>query len=72
MEDPLLAILPTDHKFASYPRFPLRECETEPFITLLESSNHDARKALDAAGVKPNIKYSTKDDYAIIAMAGVL
>lgn len=68
MEDRLLAILPTDHKFASYPRFPLRECETEPFITLLESSNHDARKALDAAGVKPNIKYSTKDDYAIIAM----
>lgn len=68
MEDPLLAILPIDHKFASYPRFPLRECETEPFITLLESSNHDARKALDAAGVKPNIKYSTKDDYAIIAM----
>jgi len=68
MEDPLLAILPRDHKFASYPKFPLRECETEPFITLLESSNHDARKALDAAGVKPNIKYSTKDDYAIIAM----
>lgn len=68
MEDRLLAILPTDHKFASYPRFPLRECETEPFITLLESSNHDARRALDAAGVKPNIKFSTKDDYAIIAM----
>ena len=68
MEDRLLAILPTDHKFASYPKFPLVECETEAFITLLEASNHDAQRALDAAGVKPNIKFSTKDDYAIIAM----
>lgn len=68
MEDRLLAILPKEHKFASYPKFPLVECETEAFITLLETSNHDARRALDAAGIKPNIKFSTKDDYAIIAM----
>ena len=68
MEDRLLAILPKDHKFASYPKFPLVECETEAFITLLETSNHDANKALSAAGIKPNIRFSTKDDYAIIAM----
>ena len=68
MDDRLLAILPPDHKFASYPKFPLVECETEAFITLLETSNHDANKALSAAGIKPNIKFSTKDDYAIIAM----
>ena len=68
MEDRLLAILPPDHKFASYPKFPLVECETEAFITLLETSNHDANKALSAAGIKPNIKFSTNDDYAIIAM----
>lgn len=68
MEDRLLAILPVDHKFASYPKFPLVECETEAFITLLEESNHDANRALSAAGIKPNIKFSTKDDYAIIAM----
>lgn len=68
MEDRLLAILPIDHKFASYPKFPLVECETEAFITLLEESNHDANRALSAAGIKPNIKFSTKDDYAIIAM----
>ena len=68
MEDRLLAILPRDHKFASYPKFPLVECETEAFITLLETSNHDANKALSAAGIKPNIRFSTKADYAIIAM----
>ncbi len=68
MEDRLLAIVPEDSRFATYPKFPLIECETEPFISLLESSDHDARKALDSAGVKPNVRFYTKDDYAIIAM----
>lgn len=68
MEDRLLAILPLGSRFASYPRFPLVECETEPFISLLESSDHDARRALEAAGVQPNVRFYTKDDYAIIAM----
>ena len=44
------------------------ECETEPFISLLKSSDHDARRALEAAGVEPNVRFYTKDDYAIIAM----
>lgn len=68
MADRLLAILPRNSRFENYPKFPLTECETEPFISLLESSDHDARRALDAAGVKPNVRFYTKDDYAIIAM----
>jgi len=68
IEDRLLAIVPEDSRFANYPKFPLIECETEPFISLLQSSDHDARRALDAAGVKPNVRFYTKDDYAIIAM----
>ena len=68
MEDRLLAILPRGSRFENYPKFPLVECETEPFISLLESSDHDARRALEAAGVKPNVRFYTKDDYAVIAM----
>ena len=68
MEDRLLAILPLTSRFANYPKFPVVECETEPFISLLESSAQDARRVLEAAGVKPNIRFYTKDDYAIIAM----
>ena len=68
LEDRLLAILPKHSRFEHYPRFPLVECETEPFISLLESSDHDARRALEAAGVKPNVRFYTKDDYAVIAM----
>ena len=68
MEDRLLAILPLGSRFASYPKFPLVECETEPFISLLQSSDHDARRALESAGVQPNVRFYTKDDYAILAM----
>ena len=68
MEDRLLAILPRGSRFEHYPKFPLLECETEPFISLLQSSDHDARRALEAAGVKPNVRFYTKDDYAVIAM----
>ena len=68
MEDRLLSILPKHSRFENYPKFPLVECETEPFISLLKSSDHDARRALEAAGVNPNVRFYTKDDYAVIAM----
>lgn len=67
-EDKLLAVMPRGHRLAVLPRLPLWELENEPFISLLESSDRDARKALEAVGVRPNIKFTTKDDYAIIAM----
>ena len=67
-EDKLLAILPKDHPKAKLDRFPLSEIEHEDFISLLKNSDQDARRAMEQAGVKPRIKFTTKDDYAIIAM----
>jgi len=67
-EDRLLAILPKDHPKAKLDRFPLSDIEGEDFISLLKNSDQDARRAMELAGVKPHIKFTTKDDYAIIAM----
>ncbi|NLC73553.1 MAG: LysR family transcriptional regulator [Ruminococcaceae bacterium] len=67
-EDRVLAVLPKEHRYAKMAKFPLAEAANEPFIGLLESSDHDARRALSSAGISPNIKFTTKDDYAIIAM----
>ncbi len=67
-EDRLLAILPKEHPLASLDILPLRMIENEPFIGLLETSNQDARNAVAKAGVRLNVKYNTKDDYAVIAM----
>lgn len=68
IEDPLVAILPKGHRLAELERIPIGELNGEPFISLLQSSAHDFHRALDKAGVKPNVKFTTKDDYAILAM----
>ena len=67
-EDPLVAIFPKNHRLAAMSSVPPKELEQEPFISLLHSSSHDIHRALDQAGIRPNIRFSTKDDYAILAM----
>lgn len=67
-EDRLLAVLPPDHPLAGAAVYPLSRAADEPFISLLKESDHDARRALESAGITPHVKYYTKDDYAIIAM----
>jgi len=67
-EDPLVAIMPKKHPLSSRSTVPIAEISTEPFISLRQTSNHDIHRALDKAGIRPYIRYSTKDDYALIAM----
>lgn len=67
-EDPLVAILPKDHPLAAQPICRVEDVAKEAFISLLEASNHDAKRALDAVNMKPNVRFRTKDDYAVIAM----
>ncbi|MBR3545825.1 MAG: LysR family transcriptional regulator [Oscillospiraceae bacterium] len=67
-EDRLLAVLPKGHPLAAEEICRVRDVAREPFISLLETSDDDARRALEAAEVKPNVRFTTKDDYAIIAM----
>lgn len=66
--DPLVAIMPKGHHLSKVDTVSIYALGNEPFISLLQSSNHDIHRALDDAGVHPYIKYSTKDDYAMIAM----
>ena len=67
-EDELLAVLPKGHPLAEREICRVEDVAKQSFISLLESSNHDARRALDAVGMKPNVRFETKDDYAVIAM----
>ena len=68
VRDPLLAVLPKNHRLAGLDAVPLEEFKHEDFISLLQTSDNDLRRTLESAGVTPNIKFTTKDDYAIIAM----
>lgn len=67
-KDELMAVLPPNNPLCASKVCRAEDLANEPFIALLESSNHDARSVLDAANVKPDIRYRIKDDYAVIAM----
>lgn len=66
--DPLMVILPRGHRLCAREAIAPEELRGEDFISLLQDSAHDTHRALDEAGISPRIKFTTKDDYAILAM----
>lgn len=68
MKDRMVAILPMGHPLSGLPYLPLSHIEKEPFIIPSEGSDYVIRRILDKASIKPNIKFSSEDDYVIIAM----
>ncbi|ASA21348.1 LysR family transcriptional regulator [Paenibacillus donghaensis] len=67
-KDRMLAIVAKDHPLSSAPHFPLAQLAHEDFIMPKTGSDYDVRRVLEKARIKPNIKFSAGDDYAIIAM----
>lgn len=67
-DDPLMVILPKDHPLAGLEAFPIRQLESEPFISLLESSSHDTQRVLQGHNLHLKTRFTTKDDYALISM----
>lgn len=65
-KDRLLAVLPKNH-YVSGP-FPIRNFTRETVITLTDDTDWDSRRVFSQAGIEPNVKYRTSDDYAMIAM----
>ncbi|MBW4080811.1 LysR family transcriptional regulator [Paenibacillus sp. S150] len=66
--DRMLAILSKEHPLSRAPYMPLAQIAYEDFIIPKAGSDYDVRRVLDKAAIKPNIKFSAGDDYAIIAM----
>ena len=46
-QDPLVAIMPKNHRLAQLEEIPIQELGEDPFISLLQSSAHDIHRALD-------------------------
>lgn len=67
-EDRLLAVLPVGHPMAEHASVPVEQFGKEPVVSLVDSTNQDALRVLDAAGVAPDIRFQTADDYAMISM----
>lgn len=67
-QDRLLAVVPENHPLATAASCPLRVFAEEPVISLLPTIDRDARSVFEQNNIKPNIKYTVKDDYAMLAM----
>lgn len=64
----MLVTLPEGHPLAEYASVPLSMIAREPFILLEEGHYSEPMNAFKAVGLKPNIKYTLHDDYAIMTM----
>ncbi|MDO4299412.1 MAG: LysR family transcriptional regulator [Lachnospiraceae bacterium] len=64
----MLAVLPQNHPLASCRAVPLEKLAEEPFILLEEGHYNEPLNAFNAAGLKPDIKYTIHDDFAIMTM----
>lgn len=67
--DRLLAVLPAGHPLAACEAVPVAAFGTEPVVSLIDSTNRDALRVLDAAHVHPDIRFQTADDYAMISLS---
>ena len=68
IELPVLAALPEDHPFADKESFPIKECENNDFILGSWGKEVEILEILRQNDVHPDIKYTTYDTPATLAM----
>lgn len=67
-QDRLMAILPEQHPLAGCERVPLDRLAAEPFILLEEGPRNEITAIFETSRIRPNVRFSLKDNYAIISM----
>lgn len=67
-KDELMAVIPKDHPLAKEKTFPVKAFEKEPFMLLERGGKTDIMDLFLKNGVKPKVKFTTWDDYAVMSM----
>jgi DNA-binding transcriptional LysR family regulator len=67
-QDKLLVILPENHPMAEHKYFPISGLAGEPFILLEKGAKAEISEIFDRHNIIPNVRFTTWDDYAIMAM----
>lgn len=68
-DDPLVAVLPKDYETdPSMTSFPIEEFEGKSFILSEMGVDYDINRILKHQNVHPDVRFSAKDDYAIMSM----
>ena len=66
--DELMAVLPVGHRLAGEASVPVSALCEEPFIVLERGQDDEITPIFERAGLSPNARFSTWDDYAIMSM----
>lgn len=66
--DELLAVMPEGHPLTKYEKVPVSELGKYPFILLERSGKADVSEIFENAGVRPDVRFATVDDHAVMAM----
>lgn len=67
-QDRLMVILPEQHQLANCEYFPISKLSDEPFILLEVGSENEITEIFQTNGILPNVRFTARDDYAIISM----
>ena len=67
-KDELKAIIPANHPFAEEAFFPIRELCNEPFMLLEKGARAEISNLFERNGLRPNVRFTTWDDYAVMSM----
>ena len=67
-QDRLLVVLPQNHPLASCDKFPVAALADYPFMLLEKGQKAEISHIFQECNVKPNIHFTTVDDYAVMSM----
>lgn len=68
--DPMVVFYSSEHhgELDSYDKIPIDDIKEYPFLLTEANYDIDARKVFSKAGIIPNVKYTSKNDFAIMSM----
>ena len=67
-QDQLMAIIPENHPLASCEKFPVTALCDEPFMLLEKGAKAEISEIFERCNLKPNVRFTTWDDYAVMSM----
>jgi len=68
LEDPMLLVMPSGHRLAHFETVPVSKLKKYPFVMTYESYDRDPHIIFEKAGFMPEVKYFSRDDFAVLSM----
>ena len=67
-QDELMVVLPVNHPLAELDKIPVSALCSEPFMLLEKGAKAEISGIFERSGLKPNVRFTTWDDYAVMSM----